>query len=172
MQGRVAQLAIHREKSIVYGEFWLAFRINSFLDRWSILACLSTLELLALEYLGEVADTSVSLPHLLTELVFHLSDRCRRLCAVSHGCMLWVESAFYTVIRKLPGGNNRWQIVWTKFCILSAKRMLKSLELWEFANWSRGPALSYRCSLLDRVAIQLRRCGDGVWWVLSLCDHF
>ena len=55
--------------------------------------------------LSEVADTTVLLLHLVTELGLHLRDCGRRLGTTGHGCVR-VMRAWYTSIRKLLLGNK------------------------------------------------------------------
>ena len=60
---------------------------------------------LAPYHLSEATDSSVLLLHLLTELGLHVCDSGRRVGTSGHGCVR-VLRARYTVIRKLPLGNN------------------------------------------------------------------
>lgn len=160
---------IHLEISIAYGEFCLALWSLGFLSRWTIWAQLSsTLEMLVL---GEVADTAVPFLHLLVELVFHLSDFGCRPCTICQGCILWVQRTFYTVIRKLPLGNNWWQNVWRQLGFISSKRLRYSIELREFFTWSRGRAKCYSCSLWVTFATLLWRWWYRIFGRLSLCIH-
>lgn len=147
------------EISIVNGKFLFLIGLTRYGIWWSIFVdMVSTLELLVLDELGEVANTSVTLLHLLIELILHLSDTGRRLRTIGH-CCIWVEFTFYTVIRKLPWGNNFWQNVWSQLRF-SNKRMRYSIELREFTTLSRGHATSYFCSLRAKVATRRGRCTE------------